>query len=335
MAATLLAYLAPYVDPRDFWPLIFFGLAYPVFLVGNLLFIGFWFFVKRKMIWLSLLIVLIGIQHIPKIIGINLSIPENKEKTKVLSLNAAVFFQFREGGAFEKEGIASFYSFLKKEKLDIACFQEYSTYATNTVKVNLSPFFKNIAKENRRILLCSNTKIKASGKLDFGKLKGNGISWADVILEKKTVRVYSLHLKSNQISGITNSFDFREDFFSKKGFKYLKQVIPRYKNAAIKRVEMVSALKKHLKNCPYPIIICGDLNDPPLSYTYQKISEGFKDTFIEKGFGWGKTYNGKIPGLRIDYIFVSPEIEVVDFKIIKNDFSDHFPVICNLKLSEG
>lgn len=333
-AATLLAYLAPYVDPLDFWPLIFFGLAYPGFLLGNLIFIVFWFFVKKRMIWISFLVVLLGIQHVPKTIGFNLSVPKNHEATKILSFNTGGFYQFRKHGNFEKEDIKPFSAFLKKWSFDVACFQEFLDYYKRTSKVEIDHFFSNIENTNPRVLIGSKTKIKAKGKLEFD-FKTNGISWADIVLEEKTVRVYNLHLKSNGVSTLTNTFSFRSDFFSKKGLEYLTNVLPRYKEAAISRVKMVEKLKSHIETCPYPIIICGDLNDPPLSYSYQQISEGMKDAFVEKGFGWGKTYNGKIPGLRIDYIFVSPEIEVVDFKIVKNDFSDHFPVICSLKLNEG
>jgi endonuclease/exonuclease/phosphatase family metal-dependent hydrolase len=73
----------------------------------------------------------------------------------------------------------------------------------------------------------------------------------------------------------------------------------------------------------------------PLSYTYNTIANGLKDTFSEKANGFAYTYNTSYKLLRIDNILVSPSVEVVSYEVDnKVDFSDHYPVISRVKLNK-
>jgi endonuclease/exonuclease/phosphatase family metal-dependent hydrolase len=47
--------------------------------------------------------------------------------------------------------------------------------------------------------------------------------------------------------------------------------------------------------------------------------------------GMGTTYAGKIPLLRIDYIFADQNLEVATFDIVKDPFSDHYAVISTIE----
>src|ERR1700759_2203357 len=58
--ALLLSYLAPVVDPKTFWLIAFFGLAYPLLLVGNIVFIVFWAIRRRWYAFVSLICIAIG-----------------------------------------------------------------------------------------------------------------------------------------------------------------------------------------------------------------------------------------------------------------------------------
>src|ERR1700734_2706378 len=58
-ACLLTSYLAPIINPTKFWPVAFFGLAYPFLLLGNVILIVYWLF--RKIVWALLSIIVIGI----------------------------------------------------------------------------------------------------------------------------------------------------------------------------------------------------------------------------------------------------------------------------------
>src|SRR5690606_19768355 len=56
----LLSYLAPFVKPQVFWPFAFMGIAYPVFLFFNVIFVFIWLFRKPSLSLISLFAILIG-----------------------------------------------------------------------------------------------------------------------------------------------------------------------------------------------------------------------------------------------------------------------------------
>jgi endonuclease/exonuclease/phosphatase family metal-dependent hydrolase len=77
----------------------------------------------------------------------------------------------------------------------------------------------------------------------------------------------------------------------------------------------------------------------PSSYSYVTIRGNRKDAFLEKGSGLGKTFtSGRssfltwLPTLRIDYIFVDPGIEVVQFRPVTRQLSDHRGLITDVIL---
>ena len=73
----------------------------------------------------------------------------------------------------------------------------------------------------------------------------------------------------------------------------------------------------------------------PLSYTYNHIAEGLNDTFQEQGAGYSHTFKGFFNLMRIDYILVSDIINVVSYEADDEaEYSDHYPVICRLKIDK-
>jgi endonuclease/exonuclease/phosphatase family metal-dependent hydrolase len=92
-------------------------------------------------------------------------------------------------------------------------------------------------------------------------------------------------------------------------------------------------LKNHKKNCHYPMIICGDMNNSAFSYVYRSIKGNLSDCFEEAGNGFGETYNFKYYPARIDYIFADKKMIVKsfdNFTSFKN--SDHYPITTRLMM---
>jgi endonuclease/exonuclease/phosphatase family metal-dependent hydrolase len=70
----------------------------------------------------------------------------------------------------------------------------------------------------------------------------------------------------------------------------------------------------------------------PNSYAYRTIGYGMKDAFTEKGTGFGRTFSGISPTLRIDNIFVDKRFNVGQFTRIAKKLSDHFPIIADVEI---
>ena len=98
--------------------------------------------------------------------------------------------------------------------------------------------------------------------------------------------------------------------------------------------QQVKIVRQQLDSSPFPEIICGDFNDVPNSYTYFKIKGDRKDSFTEAGKGIGRTFSNVAPTLRIDYIMTDPQFEVKQYVRHFVPYSEHYPVIADLTLSD-
>jgi exonuclease III len=168
------------------------------------------------------------------------------------------------------------------------------------------------------------------GEIRF-KNSGNMIIYSDMLISSDTVRVYNCHLQSyrlqkKEINSI-DSMDFENNEETKEKFMMLRG---KFRDALIKRAEQAATLREHLNACPYPVIVCGDFNDTPVSFTYRMVKGNLMDSFTESGKGTANTYNGKLPSFRIDYILYSPKFTSYNFEVFSLNHSDHYPISCDL-----
>jgi endonuclease/exonuclease/phosphatase family metal-dependent hydrolase len=144
--------------------------------------------------------------------------------------------------------------------------------------------------------------------------------FADINMGRDTLRVYNIHLQSMHID------EEKIDDFGRASENYL-DIARKLKFGFRERARQVDNLLLHIHRSPHPVVVCGDFNDIPYSYTYFSLKKYLSNAFEEAGNGMGFSYNGKLFFLRIDNQFFSPELEAVDFVTHRDvPFSDHFPV---------
>ncbi len=106
------------------------------------------------------------------------------------------------------------------------------------------------------------------------------------------------------------------------------------------RPNQATVLINHLKKIPLPIILVGDFNAVPKSNEHKILTNYLRDAWELMGKQDTATYHaftGEDAKGRIDWILVSPEIEVKEIEVIKKTFdgrypSDHFPIIATLEI---
>ena len=101
--------------------------------------------------------------------------------------------------------------------------------------------------------------------------------------------------------------------------------LAKLRKANLARTRQIDLLLASTLDEELPVIICGDMNDTPYSNAYLRLKDVYQNGFEEKGAGFGITYNGKIPFLRIDNQFANSRLRFTRFKT-RSDLkgSDHF-----------
>ena len=326
----LFSYLSPYTSPTYFWPISFFGLLFPVFYIVNIFFLIYWTISFKKQIWANIIILLIGIQYIGLFFGTQPKTSKNTDSVKVLSYNVRLFNRY---GWIEKPDIKSkIVEFLKTEKADILCIQEF--YTSDEIPTLNYPY-KHIGLQSKKnqwhMAIYSNfPQIKKSTVSIKGERMNNICIYSDLIIDSDTIRVYNVHLASNWFKN--SDYSFLQNPKKENLKKGIKGIVERMKSSYKNRAEEARAINEHIKSSPYPIILCGDFNDTPLSYAYNTISENLKDAFKESGKGIGQSFV-KIPALRIDYIFHDEIFKSYNYIRHKQKLSDHYAISCEVEIN--
>lgn len=324
---TLMAYLLPFLAPKWFPFLSVLTLFLPFFLVVNLMFFMYWLLQFKKYIFVSGLVLLLGITFINKFYNLKpTTLPKSEKEFTIMSYNVRLFNKFNWN---KKANIPTkIAEFVTEKNPDILCVQEYS----NLEKTQFSNYkYKHVFKEGKNIIvgnaIFSKYKIIDKGVINFPNSTNNAV-YADIIKDKDTLRIYSMHLQSIKIST-----DIEEEEIQKMNESKTKYIFRKISSAFTKQQEQALLLKQHYTNCKYKKIICGDMNNSAFSFVYRTIKGSMQDAFESNGEGFGKTYNFKYYPARIDYIFADKNIQINSFETL-NDFynSDHFPLISRLEI---
>ncbi len=346
--ALLISYLAPITDPRKYWVIAFFGLAYPPILLANALLIIYWALRKSWFVLLSIGCILIGINVFNNNISLH---PGNSNLPKLKDTNAIRFMtynvhNFKKYGAMQDMPTRhEILQLIKKQNPDIIGMQEYFSrrrgkYAmTDSMKKVLgfpNYYFVDVNQNEDEaigIALFTRYQIINKGLILLAEPGSeNQCIYIDIKKANRIFRVYSVHLQSIQFK--TEDYKYLVDTVSKgrPGMISTRRLGGKLKRAFIKRAEQVFKIKEHAKQCPYPYIIAGDFNDTPTSFAVNQMSKGLKNAFREKGFGLGRTYNGDFPNYQIDYVMTTPAFDVKSYTIVEKKLSDHYPIITDLVL---
>jgi len=348
-AALLLAFFAQYIPSNWFSYGAFFGLGFIYILVLNALFVILWLPLKYQYSLISLALILLNVGNIDKHYQLKGAEkpPQCVNCIKVMSYNVKLFGLYDTNDKrIRQQNKNKILQYINDEQPDIVCFQEYfydnSGKYFNTTDTLLSVLkLKN--KNYHFEYFTANRDELYFGLATFSKNKivGKGVvempdssviaTYIDFKQKNDTIRVYNCHLASIHFE--------HEDYEMGKQLKINAMNDPKWQKKAkilfekLKiafeiRGEQAKVLKQHIKRCRHYTIVCGDLNDSPASFAYNKVARGLKDSFREGGDGWGTTYTGEIfPMFRIDYILHDKIYKSYGHTVSTNiSVSDHYPV---------
>ena len=226
--------------------------------------------------------------------------------------------------------------------IDILCIQEHceeSHLDSITIQQkfglpNRCVFFnRQTAWANFGISIYSHYPIIRYGKINFNSEKNNSM-WADILVREDTIRVFNNHLQTTDVSINGKKY---EEYRSVKDWKgqarTLVNIVEQLKDNFVIRANQAIQVRNIIDTTRYPVIVCGDFNDTPVSFAYNHIAgNNLTDGFRDRGKGYGHSFNGIKGLLRIDFISYDKSFTGLVYDSPRLPWSDHNPIIMKIKL---
>lgn len=291
----------------------------PVLCFVNVFFFTFWFFRFKWPALLLFLFFLLNLDSWQLLYQIKSNAISTSKGLNIMSFNVRSFNRFN--WLKNKDVPESIAKFIKKNKPDILCFQEFDIKLSPNFDEYKFKIFKPYNNSGRvGSCIVSKYPLINSKAIEFENSLNGGMQ-SDLIWNRDTLRIYNIHFESLSINSNDTIFS---SGYSKKTLNKMRKVFALQKNQMSMFIELLSKNK-------FPEIICTDLNNNAFSDIYNSIARERSDTFLEKGSGFGSTYQFPFFPLRIDYIFTSKNIKVLDFQTYDIHLSDHKPISAKLQ----
>lgn len=220
---------------------------------------------------------------------------------------------------------------MKQQGIDILSMQEYSDISGDQKNSErYKTYFHYMAKGKDDMVIYSRFPITGSRTIEFEQ-SANSAMWADVTWKGKSIRVFNVHMETtgfNRAIHVVNKEEFTSQ--TKKESRLVSAIYQGYTIGMVIRAGQANLVANEIHMSEKPVIVCGDFNDVPYSYTYNTIKGNLSDGFKQAGSGWHYTFRGR-KKVRIDYIFQSPELESQAYYTMPITYSDHYPVVSTLK----
>lgn len=338
----LLSAYSPYFSPCKFANISLLGLAFPAFVVINIVFFIVFVLLEKRMLLVSGLFFIVCLNPILTYFPVNFKSDVKEDGSiKVLSYNV-MSFNFTE----KKKGKNEVLEYIANSQSDIVCLQEYDEHTNNkfiTKKDILSRLkdyrYHNIlnkVNETGTGLACFSKYPIISAKRVKYKSKHNASMMYEIKVGNDTLLVINNHLESNRLN--EKDKDDYEQIVTNRNTGETKtkvlNIAGKLKRASLIRSKQVDEVNKIIaKNAHRKVIVCGDFNDTPISYTHKQLTTHLKDAFVETGFGMSPSFYRKMIYVRIDNILLSQSITPI-YCTVDNSISasDHYPIWCRIKL---
>lgn len=336
---TLLAYHATSIPPDESEWAPFVGYLVPVFMAIQLAFLFNWGVRGKPIHFLVPLLTLVaGYPHIRSTISINPAPDVENHDLKVVSYNIRQLQGYGKVKDKTREEAKALINWLKDSDADIVCLQEYYNnkerfgfdFKDEMKDVGYKYSFYSKAKRTFFItgevgvMIYSKFPIKGTKAIHKSDGPNNQVVYADIKTPKGIIRVFDVHLHSLQLK----EKELRTTSDQEKLKQNAKSVGFKLKQGFAKRLDQVMMLDSAVAASPLPVLVCGDFNDMPYSYTYRLMRKRLNNAFEEAGAGFDFSYNGIIPFLRIDNQWMSKEFKALNFETwTQVSLSDHFPIV--------
>jgi len=269
---------------------------------------------------------------------------------RLLSANVRIFNVYAQFRDPDYASSKAFIKWLATSPADVLCLQEFYNEPRRSKETGgvfqseqqlgvgsgrhafVSTSLTNSVGAEFGMAIFSRFPIVRRGTIAFGHLSQNHAMWADLARpaaatgrgRPDTIRVFNMHLQSMSMADA----DLAAATGSRAGLRAkAPNLLRRFRYGAESRGNQVDTVVARVAHSPYPVLLAGDTNDLPYSYTYDQLADHLQNAWATAGLGIGATYNGRLPFMRIDQQFASAQWQVLGCRVHKEiKWSDHFPL---------
>ncbi|MEO6230182.1 MAG: endonuclease/exonuclease/phosphatase family protein [Ferruginibacter sp.] len=346
----LLTCLIPYLPTGKYWMVAILGLIFPILFFIVLAFMTGWIVARSRWFMLSLFALIISWKQLSVVFGFttkSFSIAKSSDTLRVLTWNVSSWGETSKARIPDPEIHQHMINFVKSQRPDVLCFQEffdlvrpgreYSIIKTfKEMGYNYSYYVKTFHGDttyNMGVAILSKFPMVDTVKYYYGEADyAEHLIYADIQFHNQAIRVFTTHLQSVRFENAQYA-SIRKIKSKDAGLSGSKTIIGKLKLAYHYRGAEADLVRQKIDASPYPVVVCGDFNDVPNSYTYFKIKGDLQDAFLAKGSKLGRTFRYLSPTLRIDYILADKKFEVKQFNRTILPYSDHYPIVADFDVS--
>lgn len=236
---------------------------------------------------------------------------------------------------------------VRRSGADVVCLQEYGfslSSAGHTEQqlrqslTDLYPYYHYLPYHGARasgIALYSRYPIREVRRVDEREAYFASMCYL-LNVDGRDLAVINNHLHTNAILPEDREFygqmveHFQSDSLERVHLNVIRKLGRGYL-ARASQSERVAAVCRSLGD-DTPVIVCGDMNDTPVSYCCHTIRGSLADTWREAGRGLGVTYNHHNIRVRIDHLFHSRHLRPTSVRVLDEySYSDHYPLLATYR----
>ena len=339
MAALLLwlCGLSAGLDPAEHPRVALFGLGFPLLLLLNLAFVLFWLVFYVRYAWLPFAGMMLSVSYIYDYCPLNWPEKAPAGALKLMTYNT----EFLGRGEKGADGRSPMLDYLAASDADIICLQEASSmkglkveYADSIMKACGYQVAGLDDGKRGALLVYSRLPVLSAHRVAY-ESTGNGSMAVELQYGGDTVLLVNNHLESYKLTA-EDKLKYKEIIKDPENGHMednSKELVKKMAGASRVRGPQADSVLNYIHKAGHKaVVVCGDFNDSPVSYSCRRMSSELSSAFRQSGNGLGLSYNQKGFYFRIDHIFVSDYWRTYETHVDKSAvWSDHYPMITYLE----
>jgi endonuclease/exonuclease/phosphatase family metal-dependent hydrolase len=313
------------------------SLTMPIVLIINTFIFLFWLIIKSRWALVPVLTFLAGMPYLGSVVHFT----SDKSTASIPTITLCTYNTHGFSYGTPSLTLKLFAEFVQQHNVNILCLQEMDE-TKHQLTDSLFKQHSRLVYHNTQpgtepgfaLTVYSAYPLVRSVTISFPKTDNHAM-FADVLIGSDTIRVFNVHLQTThfnqkkfKLSRGNWVWDAQGEM--RKTFSLVEELTKNIK----KRQTQADSIATLIEESPYPVIVCGDLNTLPASYSYWRFRHVLKDGFRTAGSGYEYTYRYLGNFFRIDYIFHHPDLDGSSYESFELDYSDHKPVIMSLTVNK-